>query len=183
VSAGAGHVLPAYTIASVEDVSIGTVKRYTYHVVVTENPTVGDLATIADKVIEKAKSERPFNSLIVGFYDYPQYIGSGYIFGKVEYAPNGDWGAAKDVSTGDYSTMRPVRDLEARDWSKRLTSEEVKVWAAWQGEYSKRDAALPPGDMTGVDEARLSSDIGKKFGLSAGQVDTILDKQMRWQFP
>lgn len=181
--ASVGHALPAYTIAKVEDISIVNAKRYTYHVVVTQNPTVDDLAKIADKVIEKAKSERPFNAVVIGFYDYPEYIGLGYIFGKVEYSPNGDWASAKTVSTGDYSSMRAVRDLGVRDWSKRLTPEEVKVWRAWQDESLRRDVALGPSDTNGVDEAKLSSDIGKKYGMSATQVDAILKKQMRWQFP
>ncbi|MFY9113454.1 MAG: hypothetical protein WAR22_09370 [Desulfomonilia bacterium] len=174
--------LPTYSVYDVEDVSLDSVKRYKYHVVVPQYASVEQLEEIADHVFDEAKLQTPFNALNICFNDYPEYIGYGCTLGVVEYAPNGDWAAAMDVRTGDYSIMLKTSELKELDWSKRLTPEEVKIWRDWQDECMKRESMLAPDDMEGVDEKAVSADIGARYGISAVEVDAVLKKELSWEF-
>lgn len=172
-----------YDIHSVEESHFGNTKRYQYNVVFNEKVTKDDLIKISEEVVKKAKKETPFNALIIGFYDYPEYIEyDGYTLGSMEYVPNGNWEDASDVKTGDYSKMKFKNNIKLKsDWSKRLTKEEVKIWEAWQKLNQDKWEEIDPYDIDSYpDEDEITSDIANQFNISEDEVNSILDKQILW---
>jgi hypothetical protein len=79
---------PYADVASIEEAHFGNTKRYTYNVVIYQRVNKEILEVMARNVYEQAKTKTPFNALKVGFYDYPQFIGSGDRFGYVDFVPN-----------------------------------------------------------------------------------------------
>lgn len=97
--------VPDYTVARVDDVSMGTAVRFEYRVVIPGEPTEADLRAVVDAVVEEAKAEQPFNALSIGLYNSEDEIDGAYTLGVAELAPGGDWGAADTVEAGDYDAM------------------------------------------------------------------------------
>lgn len=166
-----------YEIAEKNDIHLGNTKRYSWEVVVKEKVNVKQLEELSKKIIEIAKNEKPFNAIVIGFYDYEEYIGTGYTLGKIEYAPEGDWGKAGTVKTGEYDKMDYKYSLREKDWGKQLTREEVKVYKAWKDLFYEKDmgSELP-------DEDEVINEIAKGFDIEAEEVNAILQKQIVWIF-
>ena len=74
--------LKAYEVAQIEEVHFANVKRYVWHVVVTEPATKDELKAVVQAVVDEAKKADKFNALAVGLYDYADYIGHGYTLGS-----------------------------------------------------------------------------------------------------
>lgn len=168
-----------YKVEKVEDLPFANVKRFTWHVVVSEEATVAELKATAKKVVEEAKSEWPFNALSIMFYDHPESIGRGFTLGKSDFAPDGDWAKADSVRTGDYDAMSFTHELRKKDWGQRLTSDEIAIWKAWYSLYDERAAADP---VELPDEDQVAADVATEKGVSVEEVDTIISKAMTWQF-
>lgn len=146
-----------YRIASTKDVSFPTVKRYVYNVVVTGEPTKAELTEIAYAVFEEAKKRTPFNALSVVFYDYECLIYHGVVMGNADFAPDGDWGKAMDVKTGDYSTMKIDNEIEEPYWPNAVTEREAEIYAEFETALFK--------DAT-VDENAVASEFAEKYGMT-----------------
>lgn len=146
-----------YRIASTKDVSFPTVKRYVYNVVVTGEPTKAELTEIAYAVFEEAKKRTPFNALSVVFYDYECLIYHGIVMGSADFAPDGDWGKAMDVKTGDYSTMKIDNQIEEPYWPNAVTEKEAEIYADFETALFK--------DAT-VDEDVVASEFAEKYGMT-----------------
>ena len=146
-----------YRIASTKDVSFPTVKRYVYNVVVTGEPTKAELTEIAYAVFEEAKKRTPFNALSVVFYDYECLIYHGVVMGNADFAPDGDWGKAMDVKTGDYSTMKIDNQIEEPYWQNAVTEKEAEIYAEFETALFK--------DVT-VDENAVASEFAEKYGMT-----------------
>lgn len=164
--------LPEYSIASIDDASYYSAKRFEYNVVVKEKPSTDQLKNIAKKVIKKAKSNNKFNAIIIGFYDYEEYIGSGYTLGKVTYAPKGKWDKADTVNTGNYSEMSFNYELKNKDWDKQLKEKEVKIWSYF-------DSLLWNSSLS---EEEISQKTSNKFNISEETVKDIYNKQSSWLY-
>ncbi len=80
-----------YEIVEKNEINIANAKRYSWEIVVKEKVNVEQLEELSKEIIEIAKKEKSFNAIVIGFYDYGEYIGTGFTLGKVEYAPEGDW--------------------------------------------------------------------------------------------
>lgn len=166
-----------YKIISKEDISFGAIKRYSWNIVVDDKANIEELKRLSKKIIENAKQEIKFNAIVLWFYDYEEYVGAGYTLGKAEYAPSGVWGKADTVTAGDYANMDYDFKLMEKDWEEQLTKEEVKIYKAWKDLYKVKDngADLP-------DEDEISREIAEKFNISEDDVNTIILKQVSWQF-
>lgn len=158
-----------YEVVKKEDLSNLNAKRYNYHIVIDDKLNVEKLKEISKQIIEVAKAEESFNAIVIGFYDYEEYIGAGYPLGKVEYAPDGDWGRANTVKAGEYDKMDYNFELKEKDWDKQLTKEEVEIYKAWQDFNEENN-----------DEEEAGKVIAERFDKTVEEVQSILMKQMAW---
>ncbi|MEG2110528.1 MAG: hypothetical protein RRY19_12145 [Clostridium sp.] len=104
--------LPQYEIVSVDDTSIGRAVRKTINIVVKGDYTLDGLYKVAEKEINLYIDKNKINALTVGFFTDKDHIGEGYDMGRVEYVPNGVFGDAVNVESGDYSSFKLVNYLE-----------------------------------------------------------------------
>jgi len=169
--------LPQYTIALVEDISVGSSKRFSISVVVTEECTPKQLEEVSKEIVEKTKAETPFNAISLGFYDYPEYIGRGYTLGSATYAPYGDWSKAASVETGEYFKMSFDFDFKKKNWEYHLSADEVEIWKAW---FDAFDKAVTPEKLP--DESAITSEVAGRYGVTTNRVEDIMLKQSMWVF-
>lgn len=168
-----------YEVVNKGDISIAAAKRYAWDVVVKEEMSVEDLEKLSKEIVEQAKKEKEFNALVIGFYDYEEYIGTGHALGKTEYAPEGDWSKADTVKTGDYKKMDYEYGLMEKDWDKQLSREEVDIYKAWKDLYKTKDE--DPKDIDKYED-EISKDIAGEFNKTSEEVDGIIMKQVAWTF-
>lgn len=166
-----------YEVVEKNEFHIPNAKRYSWEVVVKEKVNAEQLEELSKEIIEIAKKETKFNSISVGFYDREEYIGTGFTLGKVEYAPEGDWGKANTVKTGEYDKMDYNYSLMEKDWDKQLVKEEVKIYKAWKDLYEEKDTG---SDLP--DEDEINEEIASQFNISKDEVSEIMLKQITWQF-
>ncbi len=174
------EALPEFKIVKVEDVSVGATPRFDYSVVVSGQPTPDQLSRVADAVFKKAQAGQPFSALRIGFYDYPEYASREFTLGQVQYAPEGNWAKASTIEPGEYDLMRPTAELPTKDWSKQVTADEVKVWAAWLTEYDAAAKAIGSDASRTVDEATVTKRVSESTGTSVKEVQAIIVKQQVW---
>lgn len=159
-----------YEIISKDELSFGGATRLSVDVVVNEEVNFKELELISEKVLSEVKKDISLNALAINFYDYKEYIGrGGYTLGKTIYAPNGKWEDANTISAGNYRYMEYDFDFRAKDWSNRLTIEEVDIFDNWYDLV--RD---------GISEDDATKQISKKFSISEDKVIDIITKQMVW---
>lgn len=166
-----------YKVAMTEPMPIGNTKRFTWHVVVDKPVTPEDLEVVAEDVVMEAREAEAFNALTIMFYDWDGYVGHGFTLGKSTFAPQGDWGQAHSVSTGDYDAMTLTHELRKKDWSMRLTEEEAVVWKAWRDKYN-REAEVDPARLP--DEEEIIRQIAADKSKSPDDVSAIIIKQETW---
>lgn len=160
-----------YRIVEKGDASFGDVIRLSWEVVVNEKASTEELKKLSRDIIEQAKKEKKFNAIVIGFYDYEEYIGSGYTLGKVEYAPGGDWSEARTVKAGDYKKMDYNYDLYEKDWSLRLTQDEAEIYGDWARLISEEKP-----------EAEALNETAKKNNITTEKIKEILSRQSTWTF-
>lgn len=159
-----------YTIVDDELLMYTDIFRYNYHVVVKGEPGVKQLKDIAKKVVEKAKKDHDFHAITVSFYDRKEYVGHGITLGNVIFALNGDWAQAENVVRGDYEVMEFEYNLLDKDWSKKLTDQEVEIWS-----YYKKYSESTNQSQDGIFETAA-----KKFDMSTEEVKDIVFKKVFW---
>lgn len=160
-----------YSVIQKEDISTGAAKRFSWDVVIKEKSNKKELKALSEQIIEEAKEEKAFNAIVVGFYDYEEYIGKGHTLGKVEYAPDGDWGKADTVKAGDYDEMDYNYELREKDWDKQLIREEVDIYKAWDNKLDE-----------GQEEDEAIKEVAEQYDISTEEVNNILMKQITWMF-
>lgn len=161
---------PPYEIVSVkEDKNVTYGTRFdgmTYQVYVVSTALENDeqVKAVCIAAAEEVKSTYPeeVDAILVFPYDYAEYIGHGHVFGYAVLKYDGTW---------DWSNLRE------KDWSQRLTPEEVEVWAAWQ-ELIKQKHEENPDELP--DEDAVTEEVAKEFGITADEVSEIMMKQTLW---
>ncbi len=93
-----------YQIAAREDVSFGVCIRIVYRVSVSGPLTDAELRRIAQEVIDDETGQQEVNAIGFFFYLPGTDTTSVYTAGVADWAPNGIWGTACDIETGDYSS-------------------------------------------------------------------------------
>jgi len=162
-----------YEIADIGTAHLGEVKRYTYHVVINEEGGIEELQETSKKVVEQAKEEIEFNALDIGFYDYEEYVNTGYVLGKSRYVPHGDWDKAMEVETGEYENFQFVWDLREKKWAAQLTQEEVEIWKEF-------DDLL--WEEPEIDEDTIKELVSENFNITVEEVEDILSKERTWRW-
>ena len=159
-----------YNFAGKKDVSVGVVKRFVYYVCIDQKITAEQLASLSIKIVEEVKNKEKFNAVAVRLYDYPEFVGYESTLGSITIAPKGKWENAFNVNAGDYSKMSIVYELKEKDWSKRLTKKEAKIWAYFNNLLW----------TTSLNDNEIYKETAKKFGVTDDEGEEIADKQMTW---
>ncbi len=176
----AAEPLPAFKVVQVEDVSASGTPRFDYRVVVSGQPTPEQLTRVAEAVFKKAQADQAFSALRIGFFDYPEFADREFTLGQVVYAPGGDFANASTIDPGDYESMKANAEIPTKDWSKQLTADEVRVWAAWRAEYEAAAKAIGSDPSKVVDETAVTKKAAESTGKSEDEVEAILVKQQGW---
>jgi hypothetical protein len=166
-------------IAEIWEHHIGPTKRFTYNVVISQRLDKAMLEEIAMYMYEKAQKETPFNALSVVFYDYPQFIGSGARFGYANFAPDGEWGKANTIKTGDYSTMLMEDHLEEPDWNYALTKQEADIFTDYDILEDELSENAESGDD--LEKARKTAiqQTAQKYNITPKSVEAIILKYLK----
>lgn len=90
--------LPGYKIVSEEDISLGSVPRLRYGVVVEHVLTRTELTEISDQIIKQSTANRKVKAIAIFFYLPESDLSGHYTAGKSEWAPNGVWADAASDS-------------------------------------------------------------------------------------
>lgn len=160
-----------YRVVEKGDISYANVKRPFWEVVVEEKVSIEALQDLSKELIEQAKKEEKFNAIVIGFYDYEEYIGTGYTLGKVEYAPDGDWSKANTVRAGDYKKMDYKYNLMAKDWDMQLTKKEVSIYKEWKDLLEANEE---------LEEDVATKEVAERNDITTKEVDDILFKWVMW---
>lgn len=171
-----------YTVVEKNDDYIGRAKRLIWQVVINEPATIDQIKNLSKALTAEAKKDTKFNALAIFYYDYFEYIGYGYTLGKATYAPEGKWGKAMDVNTGQYNKMKFKWEMRKKDWDKQLTQKEVDIWKAWKIEIEKAWKKIDPNSLDSPSEEEAINIIADRYNLSFEEVDKILFKQINWTF-
>lgn len=95
--------VPSYEIISVEDASYGKTIRTTVRVQYKGGYIASHFfELIAKDVVKKITEKQKVNAIAVFFYD--GQTADSYYYGKIIWAPNGDWSQASNSVTGSYWT-------------------------------------------------------------------------------
>lgn len=166
-----------HEIVNKDSYPTGNAIRYSLDVVVDEKATEKELKALGEKIVEDMKKEEPFNAISIGFYDYGEFIGTGYTLGKIDYAPNGKWGDASTVSTGAYKKMKYTYSTQEKDWNNQLTQQEAEIYKAWKDLYQEKSTPenLPEEDL-------VTAEISNIFDIDSQEVKDIIMKQASWAF-
>lgn len=136
----------SYRIYSVREVPFGVVRRTEVAVVVEPGATRAELVEVAEQVAEDRRSAAGYDALVVGFFDYEQFVGRGpYSLGRWEHAPNGQWTQA-GAALPDYSNFMADDQLQEKDWSQRPDAETVRLWQEWSEALDQPDDNHGTGD-------------------------------------
>lgn len=173
--------LPSYEIFEFEDVSFLGAVRYVAHVVTEPGVSADQLTQFAQAISQAVRLETPYQALSVGFYDYTEYLGFGFVMGRVEFAPYGDWSRANEVELGDYSTFDNTSFLREKDWSQRPTQEEVTLWRRWEAVINELDPDLTRDDVLAL-EMEAYEAVAKESDLPVDAVEEAVLNAAFWPF-
>ncbi len=107
--------LPEFNIHEVENVSFLNARRLVYRIEVPDAYSETQGRMIAEHIVNtKHRTGTPVNALGFLFY-FPVANPNQRADGSIDWAPNGVWGDADTVQTGDYRNFR----FETQFWNKR----------------------------------------------------------------
>jgi hypothetical protein len=140
--------------------------------------TVPQLVEVARTVArELREAGSHYQALSVGFYDYPEYVGFGYVMGSWDHAPYGDWSQAAEATLGEYDIFEETSNLRSKDWSQRPTPEQVDIWFEWE------QALAGMSDLPDIDDEEEAYDrVASSRGISSSDVIEAVDVAAFWPF-
>lgn len=149
---------------------------YVYDVLVPANTSPDQLKTITGALIDQAEVKTPFSILQIFYYDYVQFINWGSeTLGEARFGPP----PFKEVKAGAYEAMSLDTHFLTKDWTKRPTPAEVRVWAAWiKLTYTASDPVSGQVDYGPVTRA-----VAERFGMGKQRVRAIVTKCQSWCGP
>lgn len=161
--------IPDYEVAKTEPRHVEGSKRFNWHVVVDGPVTPEQLEAVAEELVMKAKSDKEFEAATIMFYDFPEYVGDDATLGVSSFAL---------IRVGDDETDNFIHNLQKKDWSKRLTKEEVAIWKAFVDKINK--AKEDP--TRAVPEREITEEVAAEMDTTYDAVGEILLKQAAWKF-
>jgi hypothetical protein len=101
---------PTYKIVKVRDLPFmwqsRIIHRLDVRVVVSRHYQQGQVMSIAKAVVAKETQRHPVNAISILFYGPDSDSNGIYDVASVDWAPNGKWGDASSVESGDYRTFQ-----------------------------------------------------------------------------
>lgn len=173
--------LVTYEILELEDVSFPGAVRYVAHVLTAPGISVAELTLLAERISEEIRLQTPYQALSVGFYDYPEYQDFGFVMGRWEFAPYGDWGRADEAELGDYSTFEARSFLVEKDWSLRPSQQDVTIWSRWEEVVAELDPDLTSEDVLAL-ETEAYEVVARELDVSVNDVEQAVENAAFWPF-
>lgn len=95
-----------FRIVRTEDISYGSVVRLNVRVSLGEHYSQAIVEQFAKTIVRDITDTRDVNAISMLFYGPGASTASAYDVASVDWAPQGDWGKAHSVRTGDYTSFR-----------------------------------------------------------------------------
>ena len=176
-------VAPKYTILQNNDMSTASAKRLQVKLRVEKNLDEKEIRAICDELIPNYKIQK-YDAVIFHFYLPDSDIKGSYTAGMAEWAPNGDWGKAGTVASGDYSEhMISIKISEPVTWKDKTGIPLEKRKKIYYELVAEEDRLYAMGVKDRSSKA--NSAIAKKYNLTIQQVKDIGSEGLlnNWPMP
>jgi len=151
-----------------------------------------DLLTVAHKVVLEILTQTDVNAIGVFFWQPGSGVGQGQAAASVDWAPNGRWSSADEVTIGDYSThaFRVDFNRTAEYSQSELQTSDETLSVSKQREIFYNLVALQ--DRISMDDYRYQEKnqqakvtIAQQYGISMETLGTIIMEGARngWPMP
>jgi hypothetical protein len=168
----------SYTVYSVREVPVGSIRRTEVAVVVEPGATRVQLMEVAEQIAEDRRSAAHYDALVVGFFDYVDFIDRGpYSLGRWEHAPDGQWAQAR-AALPNYSNFAVADHLQEKDWAKRPDAEMVKLWQEWFEVLDRLDKEHGIGNH----EAAAYGIVAERNNLRPQDVEAACQRVTVWPY-
>ena len=162
--------VPKYRIVEEESLDYSTVVRRGYRVSVEREMTRAELEAISWDIIRKRTEDTPVNAISIMFYLPGTDTGGAFTAGKAEWCPNGEWGDAGTVATGDYSKHK----LAVKTGSAMgKVPEGTVVHSIPEAKRRAIFLALVKAQDAGVGDTKAYDVIAKRYKVSVKNVRKI----------
>jgi len=168
--------LSAYSLSEVEKLPTNIRKRY--RVVVPSDISKAEFkSTLIQLMMDETKKNPDIDEIAVLVYDRKEDADSVYTFGKVDWAPNGDWAGVttKIASSNDRSSYKYVFDIKDKvgniDSEDKPTEREFEIYDTYE-EALWEDVNVP--------EEVVRERVAKELGISEEELDKIYIKVLAY---
>ncbi len=169
-----GQISEEYEIVKVEDFSVSIYARVGIHIIVPTNITSDLLKAAMKHAVQSTRKVNPeIDEIVVYAYDRMEDVDHGYTFGKVEWAPNGQWGSttAEIARSNNRSSYQYKFDIKGKVGNiKNLdvpTKREYEIYDYW-------DSLIYGNlDLSGEEVDRI---VAERFNITVEEVSKICIK-------
>jgi hypothetical protein len=98
--------VPAHRVVQTRDISYGVVRRLNVRVSLPRHYSKQQIEAIARAVVRQTTAQQQVNAISIMFFGPGTATDGAWDVASVDWAPNGRWGDAGNVSAGDYRTFR-----------------------------------------------------------------------------
>lgn len=179
---GATDAVP-FEISGIETASFGDTIRYALYVDIVFPITEESIMEICDHVVEEFKQDRAFNAVAVYLSDLDAHY-FGYTIARCDYAPNGNWSDAGEVSTGDYEShtfqyafQKKVSEPET-SIADMPSPQEMELCEEWMITADSLDEA--GYDPVTESETEANRQLAEKYNMQATTVEDTVTKCIFW---
>ena len=172
-------------IIDIDTSSYGNVERYEIYVNLPFPVSEDAIVELCQWVVEDFKRDNSFNAVAVYISDLDAHY-FGYTIARCDYAPNGEWNDAGNVSAGDYSQHEYSYEFRSKVREPGLAIEEMpsdqeaELCNDWMVTIESLDeAGFYPGAESENEADRL---IAEKYGMQASKVEDTVLKCVFWTF-
>jgi hypothetical protein len=162
---------PGYRVVVTRDVSMGAVRRFQVKVSLPEHYSRDVVETVAKAVVADTTKMQPVNALSILFYGPGTSTDGVYDVAMVEWAPEGQWGEAGSVRTGEYGTFRYAVSYKTPEptpvASSRLTAADRKGLLGVPLPVGAQLTKQTPGDPAS------GRDPSERYSVSASAVELV----------
>lgn len=173
----------SFEISDIATASFGDTIRYAIYVDVVFPITEETIIEICGRVVEEFKQDTAFNAVAVLLSDLDAHY-FGYTIARCDYAPNGNWSDAVEVSTGDYDLHRFEYDYRDKVSEPETaiadmpSAQEMELCEEWMKTVdSLEEAGYAPATESEPEANRRLAD---KYNMQATTVEDTVMKCIFW---